>query len=442
MPTKFRPYAPDQDLLLPSSLKEWLPEDHAAYFISEMVEELDLKAFYAPYEGDGRRRMPYEPKMMLKVLLYGYVSGVFSSRKMAAKLEEDVAFRVLAAGNFPSHRTICEFRKRHLADFKALFVQVVQIAQAAGLVKLGTVAVDGTKVKANASKRKAMSYQRMLAEERRIQRAVDELCDRAHRVDQTEDARYGEDRRGDELPEELRYREDRLNKIREAKAQLEAKQREADRKKGRHEDDDRRPPSGRGRSYQQEFGVPKDKDQTNFTDPESQIMKTAQGYEQCYNGQVAVDDEQQMIVGNSLSANASDQGALLGLLDQIKTILKGIPDRILADAGYRNERDFEALESAGIDGYISVGREGKACQAVDPDRHPATGRMVDKLATAEGREQYKARKHLVEAVPGWIKNVLGFRQFSVRGLEKVSGEWDLVCLATNLRRMHPRIVFE
>lgn len=441
MPTKFRPYAPDQDLLLPSSLKEWLPEDHAAYFISEMVDELDLKAFYAPYEGDGRRRMPYEPKMMLKVLLYGYVSGVFSSRKIAAKLEDDVAFRVLAAGNFPSHRTICDFRKRHLADFKALFIQVVQIAKAAGLVKLGTVAVDGTKVKANASKRKAMSYKRMIAEERRIEQEVDQLCDRAHRVDTTEDARFGEDRRGDELPEELRHREARLKKIREAKAQLEAKQREVDRKKGRQEDDNRRPPSGRGPSYKQEFGFPKDNDQGNFTDPESQIMKMAQGYEQCFNGQLAVDGEQQIIVGNSLSANASDQGALLGLLEQIKETLKGIPERILADAGYRNEGDFEALESAGIDGYISLGREGRASKVIDRDRHPSTGRMVDKLATAEGRERYKARKHLVEAVPGWIKNVLGFRQFSVRGLQATSGEWDLVCLATNLRRMHPRIAF-
>tara|TARA_Y100001933_G_scaffold73233_1_gene74689 strand:+ start:5672 stop:6337 length:666 start_codon:yes stop_codon:yes gene_type:complete len=221
MPTTFRPYAPDQDLLLPISLREWLPEDHLAYFISEVVEELDLTAFYAPYEGDGRRKMPYEPSMMLKVLIYGYVSGVYSSRKIARKLEDDVAFRVLAAGNFPKHRTICEFRRRHLKDFKALFVEIVQIARAAGLVSLGTLAVDGTKVRANASKHKAMSYQRMQQEERRLTDEIASMCDRADQADEAEDARYGTDRRGDELPEELQHRESRLAKIRAAKARLE-----------------------------------------------------------------------------------------------------------------------------------------------------------------------------------------------------------------------------
>lgn len=233
MPTTFRPYAPEQDLLLPVSLRAWLPEDHVAYFISEVIEELDLTAFYAPYEGDGRRKMPYKPSMMLKVLIYDYVSGVFSSRKIARKLEEDVAFRVLAAGNFPKHRTICKFRKRHLQDFKALFVELLQIAQAAGLVSLGTVAIDGTKVRANASKHKAMSYRRMQQEARRLAEEIDSMCDRAQQVDEAEDTRYGADRRGDELPEELHYRESRLEKIRAAKARLEAEQRAADQARGR-----------------------------------------------------------------------------------------------------------------------------------------------------------------------------------------------------------------
>jgi transposase len=281
MPTTFRPYAPDQDLLLPLSLREWLPEDHVAYFISEVVEELDLRAFYAPYEGDGRRKMPYEPSMMLKVLIYGYVSGVFSSRKIARKLEEDVALRVLAAGNFPKHRTICEFRKRHLKDFKALFVEVVQIARVAGLVSLGTLAVDGTKVRANASKHKAMSYKRMQQEERRLAEEIDSMCDRARQADEAEDRCCGPDRRGDELPEELQHRERRLEKIRAAKARLEVEQRAADKARGRHPDDDRRPPGGRGRRYKRDFGVPEDKAQSNFTDPESRIMKTGDGYQQC-----------------------------------------------------------------------------------------------------------------------------------------------------------------
>jgi len=442
MPTTFRPYAPDQDLLLPVSLRDWLPEDHVAYFISEVVEELDLSAFYAPYEGDGRRKMPYEPSMMLKVLIYAYVSGVFSSRKIARKLTEDVAFRALGAGNFPKHRTICEFRKRHLQDFKALFVQVVQIARTAGLVSLGTLAVDGTKVRANASKHKAMSYQRMQQEERRLRDEIAQMCDCADQADEAEDRRYGADRRGDELPEELAHRERRLETIRAAKARLEAEQRAADEARGRHPDDDRRPPGGRGGRYKRDFGVPEDKAQSNFTDPQSRIMKTSDGYQQCYNGQLAVDEDFQVIVANELTANASDQGAMLGLLDQVDDALQGQPERLLADAGYRKEDDFEVLEQREIDAYVSVRREGKDAVDIDANAYPATHRMVEKLSTPDGRERYRDRKHIVEAVNGWIKQVMGFRRFSIRGLQGAAGEWDLVCLAANLRRMRPLIEFE
>lgn len=440
MPTTFRPYAPDQDLLLPLSLREWLPADHVAYFISEVVEELDLRAFYAPYEGDGRRKMPYEPTMMLKVLIYGYVSSVYSSRKIARKLEEDVAFRVLAAGNFPKHRTICEFRKRHLKDFKALFVQVVQIAGEAGLVSLGTLTVDGTKVRANASKHKAMSYKRMQEEERRLAEEIAGMCEQADQVDDAEDARYGAARRGDELPEELQHRQTRLEKIRAAKARLEAQQRAADEARGRHPDDERRPPGGHGR-YKRDFGVPDDKAQSNFTDPESRIMKTGDGYQQCYNGQLAVDEDFQMIIATTLTSNASDQGVMLGLIDQVGDSLQAQPERVLADAGYRKEDDFDVLEQRGIDAYISVGREGQDAGDIDASRYPATQRMAEKLSSADGRERYRDRKHIVEAVNGWIKQVMGFRRFSIRGLEGAAGEWDLVCLATNLRRMRPLIEF-
>lgn len=441
MPTTFRPYAPDQNLLLPASLHEWLPEDHLAYFISEVVEELDLSAFYAPYEGDGRRKMPYEPSMMLKVLIYAYVTGVFSSRKIARKLEEDVAFRVLAAGNFPQHRTICAFRQRHLQDFKALFLGVVQIARAAGLASLGTLAVDGTKVRANASKHKAMSYQRMQQEERRLADEIAGMCDRAGQLDETEDARYGPDRRGDELPEELAHREGRLEKIRAAKARLEAEQRQADAARGRHPDDDRRPPGGRGR-YKREFGVPQDTAQSNFTDPESRIMNTSEGYQQCYNGQLAVDGEFQLIVANELRANAADQGVLLGVIDQLEATLQAQPESLLADAGYRKEDDFAELERRGIEAYIAVGREDKAVSNLDAEKYPATQRMVERLATPEGQERYRERKHIAEPVNGWIKQVMGFRRFSIRGLQGAAGEWDLVCLAANLRRMRPLIAFE
>jgi transposase len=440
MPTTFRPYAPDQDLLLPESLQEWLPADHVAYFISEVVEELDLRAFYAPYEGDGRRKMPYEPRMMLKVLIYAYVSGVFSSRKIARRLEEDVAFRVLAAGNFPKHRTLCEFRRRHLQDFKALFVEVVQIARVAGLVSLGTLAVDGTKVRANASKHQAMSYKRLKQEERRLREEIEGMCDCARQADEAEDVRYGADRRGDELPEELQHRERRLETIRAAKARLEAEQRAADTARGRHPDDDRRPPGGRGR-YKHDFGVPKDKAQSNFTDPESRIMNTGDGYQQCYNGQLAVDEDFQVIVANELTANASDQGVMSELLDQVDDTLQAQPACVLADAGYRKEDDLAMLEQHGIDAYVSVRREDKDAGDIDATRYPATHRMVEKLSTPEGRERYRDRKHIVEAVNGWIKQVLGFRRFSLRGLQGAAGEWDLVCLAANLRRMRPLIEF-
>lgn len=418
---------------------EWLPEGHLAYFISEVVEELDLRAFYTPYEGDGRRKSPYEPSMMLKVLLYAYATGVYSSRKIAKKLEEDVALRVLAANNFPQHRTICAFRKRHLEDFKSIFVQVVQIAHEAGLVRLGTVAIDGTKVKANASKHKAMSYARMGPEEQRLEQEIAELCSQARRTDEKEDRLYGEDQRGDELPEELQHRQNRLEQIRQAKARLEQAQREADTARGRHPDDERKP-SGRGHPYSRDFGVPPDNSQSNFSDPVSRIMKTSEGYQQCYNGQLAVDDEFQMIVANALTNNASDNGELIGLIDDIERDLDAAPEAVLADAGYRSESCLEELEQRCIDAYVSLGREGKDSGTIDAEVYPATARMADKLAAADGKARYADRKGMVEPANGWIKNVLGFRRFSLRGLQAVRGEWNLICLATNLRRMQPLIV--
>ena len=267
MPTSFRPYQPDQMHLLPPSPKDWLAEGHLAYFVSETVDRLDLKAFYKRYRGDGRRNQPFEPRMMVKVLLYGYATGVFSSRKLAKKLEEDVAFRVLAAGNFPAHRTIAEFRQKHLKEFQDLFVELVRIAQEAGLLRLGTVAVDGAKVRANASKHKAMSYGRMKEEEKRLRKEIEGLTQRASREDAEEDRIYGEDQRGDELPEELRRREKRLEKIDAAIERLKKRQVEEDRKKGRHENDGRKSPRG-GRKFKRDFGEPDDKAQDNFTDPD------------------------------------------------------------------------------------------------------------------------------------------------------------------------------
>lgn len=433
MPTSFRPYLPDQSLLLPPSPRDWLPEGHLAYFVSDTVDALDLSEFYKAYEGDGRRNQPFEPRMMVKVLLYAYATGTFSSRKIARRLEEDVAYRVLAAENFPAHRTICEFRQLHLEAFGKLFVQVVRIAREAGLLKLGALAIDGSKVKANASKHKAMSYGRMLQEEKRLREQIVALTARAEATDAAEDAELGPGVRGDELPEELRRREQRLEKILAAKARLEARQAEEDRAKGRSEDDDRKSPRG-GRKFKREFSVPHEKAQDNFTDPESRIMKSSGGYDQCYNGQLAVDEETQLIVATALTNNATDNAQLIPLLDAVEAQTERRPREVLADAGYRSEEAFQTLEVRGIDAYVSLGREDKPSSA---GAHlAASTRMAQKLATEAGKKRYRRRKAIVEPVLGWIKGVLGFRRFSFRGETKARHEWAIVCLAVDLKRFH------
>ena len=354
MPTTFRPCAPDQSLLFPPSPRDWLPEGHLAFFIADTVAALDLQTFYAAYEGDGRRNQPFDPQMMVTVLLYAYATGTFSSRRIARKLEDDVAYRVLAAGSFPAHRTIAEFRQQHLAAFERLFVQVVAIAREAGVVHLGALAVDGSKVKASASKHKAMSYGRMRDEERRLREQIAALTTQAEATDAAEDAEHGPDVRGDELPAELQRREERLATIAAAKARLEARQAEEDRQKGRTPDDGRK---GRGhKPFARDFGVPPDDAQDNFTDPESRIMKTSHGFDQCYNGQIAVDETTQLIVATGLTNCGADNRELLPLISRAQTTL-GTPPEVLADAGYRGEATFQILEARGITGYISLGHE-------------------------------------------------------------------------------------
>jgi hypothetical protein len=327
---------------------------------------------------------------------------------------------MLAAGNFPAHRTIAEFRRQHLAAFEALFVQVVRIAREAGVVQLGALAVDGSKVHANASKHKAMSYGRMREEETRLREQIAALTAQAEASDTAEDAAHGPDVRGDELPAELRRREERLATIAAAKARLEARQAKEDRQKGRTPDDGRK---SRGtRPFARDFGVPPDAAQDNFTDPESRIMKTSQGFDQCYNGQIAVDEASQMIVATGLTNCAADHGELLPLIDQSHTTLGAPPSEVLADAGYRAEATFQTLETRQITGYISLGREGKPDTTPNP-AHEATHRMATRLASEEGRARYRRRKAIVEPVFGWIKAVLGFRRFSLRGEAKARGEW-------------------
>lgn len=436
MNTSYVPYVPEQPFLLPPSLLEWLPQGHLAYFISDTVDALDLSAFHARYANGGPRNQPFHPAMMVKVLVYGYATGVFSSRKLARKLHEDVAFRVLAAGNFPAHRTLSDFRAFHLKELAELFVQVVKLARECGLVKLGTIAVDGTKVKANASRHKAMSYKRMLQAEAALKEQIAALLERAKAADAAE-------RNEPELdvPAEIERRENRLAIIGAAKARLEARQREADVERGRSADDDRRPrhPDGtpkQGPSYQREFGVPKDDAQESFTDPDSRIMKHSNGaFEQSYNGHTAVDADKHIIVAAELSQNAADSGRLPALLKAVQSNLQALPQQTLADAGFRSEAVLEQLAAIPCDVIVALGREGRDNARIDAQKYPRTAAMAARLQTTPVKDAYRRRKHIVEPPNGWIKSVLGFRQFSLRSFDKAKCEWKLVCMALNLRRM-------
>ena len=439
MPTSYQPYAPDQDLLLPHSLKEWLPPGHLAHYISDTIDALDLSAFFKRYEAGGSRNQPFHPAMMVKVLVYGYATGVFSSRKIARKLHEDVAFRVLGAGNFPKHRTLCDFRALHLSELAALFVQIVKLAGECGLIKLGTIAVDGTKLRANASKHKAMSYERMQAAEVELKTQIDALLARAAQTDVAE-----ADEPELDIPAEIERREQRVKAIQAAKLRLETRQREADAQRGRKPDDGEPPaqseaPSGeskkRGPAFKRAFGEPAPKAQDNFTDPDSRIMKTSAGFEQCFNAQTAVDSHRQIVVAAELTHCAADSAELPGMLDAVTRNTGQHPEVALADAGYRSETVLAQLSASPTEVIVALGREGKRQASIDADKLPHTAAMAAKLQSAEGRAKYRRRKAIVEPPNAWIKQVLGFRQFSFRGINKVRSEFMLVCAALNLRRM-------
>ncbi|MCA8973526.1 MAG: IS1182 family transposase [Planctomycetes bacterium] len=437
----FAPYEPHQQLLLPPSLRDWLPEDHLAYFVSDTVDQLEIGPILRTYRAGGSGNVAYHPRLMLKLLIFGYSTGVFSSRRIAKQIEENIAFKVLAAGHAPSHRSIARFRQEHISAFKELFVQVVQIAVASGMAKMGTLAIDGTKIKANASKHKAMSYGRMQQEEARLSREIQALLKAAGDIDALEDEEFGPDFRGDEVPEELKRRESRLRVIKEAKKRLEERKQQEDAAK--IEADGQRDPAEkkRGAKRKHPLGKPKDTDQENFTDPDSRIVKDGSGaFQQGYNAQAAVDADSQMIVAAEVTQCAADSRELLPVLEEAMENTGATPDQLLADAGYKSEENLGELEDRGINAYIALGREGKGGQEIDPEK-PATRRMQQKLRTNRGRKRYAARKRIVEPPFGWIKRCLGFRAFSLRGLQKVKGEWALVCLALNLRRLNPRIAW-
>jgi transposase len=421
----FRPYDPDQLLLMPPALADWVPEDHLARFVSDVVDTLDLTAIEETYMEE-RGYPPYHPQMMVKVLLYGYCTGVYSSRRIARQLTDSVAFRFLAAGNQPDFRTVSEFRKRHGPALAGLFQQVLRLCRRAGLVKLGQVAVDGTKIKANASKHKAMSYRRMQEADAALTAEVVELLRRAEAADHDEDARYGPDQRGDELPAELARRESRLAKIREAKAALEADARTQAQAAGKPPDDAR----------------PPDKAQRNFTDPESKIQKTSDGFIQGYNAQVAVDATAQVIVAQHVTAASPDAEQLQPVVQALIRGLHRRPRVVLADAGYWSEANVVALQDRGIEPLIATGRRTHHEPVpVAPRGRPPAGlsvkqRMARTLATLRGHGLYARRKAIVEPPFGQIKHARGFRQFLRRGLRAVGEEWALICTSHNLLKLY------
>jgi transposase len=456
MGKSFRTDDLNQLLLLPPSLHDWLPERHLARFLVDVVGALDLSAIYASYAaGDGRGQSAYSPEMMLRVLLYGYATGVYSSRKIEARTHEDVAFRYLSADEHPDHDTFAEFRKRHLEALAGLFTQALLLCEKAGLVKLGHVAIDGTKIKANASKHKAMSYQRMGETEQRLKQEIETLLAQAEAVDEAEDAQYGKGRRGDELPEELARRESRLKKIAQAKAELEQEAREraeqqraeAEAKLGVRREQEQQTGRKKGgrepRVPDPEQAQPAPRAQRNFTDPESRIMPDGANkgsFLQGYNAQAAVDGTAQVIVAAEVTQQSGDSGQLLPMLEQVEKNLGRKPDAASADAGYWSQSNVTDERAAGIDLHVATGRMKHGEQIAPASGPPPEGatvkeKMGHKLRTEAGRSIYKMRKAIVEPVFGQIKERRGFRRFSLRGLDNVGYEWKLVCLTSNLHKL-------
>ena len=437
----YRPYDPDQQFLMPPSMREWLPEGHLAYFISDTIDGMDLSAIQSRYEKNLSGYPPYHPRMMTKVLFYAYCTGVYSSRKIARKLEEDVAFRVLAADNQPDFRTVSDFRKEHLPALAELFKQVLRLCQRAGMVRLGHVALDGTKQKANASKHKAMSYGRMKEESARLEAEIAELLDLAGRTDEEEDRELGRDVRGDELPVELAHREGRVAKIRQALRELEDEAKGGDAQEEPVVDQDKAPRTQGSRAGKRASGVPDDKAQRNFTDPESRIMPGEdKSFIQGYNAQAAVDSDYQVVVATLVTNRASDVVHVEEMVGRIAANTGEMPAEMSLDAGYYSDANVRLLEAEQIDVYMPPCRVKHneyrwALPQVPPAGSATRERMKGKVFTDEGREKYGLRKQTVEPVFGQIKHCRAFRQFSMRGRQACEAEWSLVCIAHNLLKL-------
>jgi transposase len=458
----FRPYDQDQQFLLPPSIKDWLPEGHLARFVNELVDEvLDLDPFLSAYS-DVRGFPPYDPRLMVKLVLYGYLSGVRSSRKIENACHDSVAFRFLAANAAPDFCSIARFRRRHLEALRGLFLESLKLCQAAGMVRLGRVALDGAKRRANASRHKAMSYQRMGETEQRLQREVDALLADAEATDQREDQALGVNNRGDDLKGELARRETRLAKIRAAKADLEddarrrageaARQAATKKTKGVDQtsvdqtsvDQTNVDQTSVDQMVKQaeEEATPKDRAQRNFTDPDSRVMKTSDGsFHYCYNAQTVVDDAHQVIVATRLDNHGADSPAFPDMLDQVTQNCGASPVQVLADAGYFSEDNVKAAESRNIDPLIATGRlrhsEAPPTTPRGPIPKDATPkeRMARKLRTKAGRAAYARRKVIVEPVFGQMDVVQNAKHLLLRGENAAAAEWELLSACHNLRKL-------
>lgn len=450
----YLPYDIDQRLLLPPDLREWLPEGHLALFLLDVVGELDLSAIEQVHEGkDARGRAGYHPRMMVALLLYAYCVGKPSSRRIERATHEDVAFRVIAGDQHPDHDSIADFRKRHLRAVSGLFTQVLKLCQKAGLVKLGHVAIDGSKFKANASKHKAMSYDRMNATEKKLEEEVRALLAEAERVDAEEDALYGKGKRGDELPEELKRRESRLRKIRAAKAELEleAKQKaeakaaevaEKLAERARKAAETGEKSGGREPTAPDpEQAKPDPKAQRNFTDPDSRIMPDGANkgaFVQGYNAQIAVDDANQIILAALITQTSNDVRQLVPMAEEIRANVGELATTTSADAGYFSAQNVEHPALANTNLLIPPERQRHgATPTLEPlaDNATPAQRMRHKLSQPEGRAAYKMRKAIVEPVFGQIKEARGIRRLLLRGVEAARGEFNLIALTHNLLKL-------
>ena len=445
--SRFRPYHPDQLMLFAPDLKQWLPEDDLVYFIIDVINELDLQPIYREYGQDKGGQPSYHPRMMVALVLYAYCIGLPSSRKIEQATYHSIPFRVLTANQHPDHDTIAAFRKRHLQSLARLFVAVLQLCQEAGLVKLGHVSLDGTKVRANASRHKAMSYGHMDKKIAELEAQVKQLLEEAEACDRQEDALYGKGNRGDQLPKELKFRKSRLKRIREAKRAIEqeakdsfkTQQKEYEKKlEARNQR-----PDHRGRPPKVPSDQPEPNRSFNFTDPDSRIMVdgATKSFQQSYNCQVAVDEKAQIIIASGVTQQTNDKLQVKPLINTVKANSGKVPEKLSADAGYFSEDNCCFLESQQINVYIATEKTNALVNTVARRGRIAknssiTERMTRKLQTIKGRLVYEKRKQIVEPVFGQIKEARRFRRFSFRGLKNVSAEWDLLCLTHNLLKLY------